>query len=85
MSYENEKNDKKNGKDQQSKETKGNAAKEEAKNGDKYHFRKEGDEEDLKKIYGAIESDVIKKGNKGDKKLKNNLLDRMITGHHGRK
>jgi len=50
----------------------------------KYHFRKDGDEEELQKIYSSVESDVIKKGDKGDKKIKEKLLDMLTTRHHGR-
>lgn len=50
----------------------------------KYHFRKDGDEEELRKIYSGVESDVIKKGDKGDKKIKEKLLDMLTTRHHGR-
>jgi len=81
MSSEDKKNDEK---EEQSKETKENRGKEGDRDPGKYKFRKEGDEEELKEIYRDVESDVIKKGHKGDKKAKNALLDMLTEKHHGR-
>jgi hypothetical protein len=75
---------KKNEKEEQSKETNENTGKEAGKDPGKYSFRKEGDEEELKEIYQDLESDVIKKGQKGDKKVKNTLLDMLTKEYHGR-
>lgn len=49
-----------------------------------YHFRKEGDEEELREIYGSLESDVIKKDEKGDTNVKQSLLDMIAGRYHGR-
>ena len=77
--------DKKNAeKEEQSKETKKKTVKEGGRDPSKYKFRKEGDEEELKEIYREVESDVIKKGDKGNKKAKNTLLDMLTEKHHGR-
>ena len=81
MSSEDKKQDKSEPENEERTEKTG---KEPEKGSRKYHFRKDGDEEELQKIYSSVESDVIKKGDKGDKKIKDKLLDMLTTRHHGR-
>jgi hypothetical protein len=81
MSSENKKEDKS---ELENKERTEETEKELEMESKKYHFRQEGDEEELQEIYGGVDSDVIKKGDKGDKKIKEKLLDMLTTKHHGR-